>query len=141
LDLVREVTVTAPGTSPDRQAPRRWPLHLARLTAVVAAVLVFDQAVFAGRFLSGEYGALEVHRENATWAGISVLAAAGAAVLRHRRGVGPAWPAVAYAFLFALIALQIAIGFRGLVGVHVPLGVAIVVGTALTTAATLRAPR
>ena len=91
-----------------------------------AALLLFNQAVFAGRFLSGSFTALHTHRENATVAGLAVLVAAGCAVLLRRPGGGPLWPAFACLGLFALIALQIVAGFARLLTVHIPLGVTVI---------------
>jgi hypothetical protein len=95
-----------------------------RITSTVAAVMLFDQAVFAGQFLDGSYDSLHVHRENATLAGISVLISALAAVLLRWPGRGPWWPIAASLGMFGLIALQIVLGFARAVSVHVPLGVA-----------------
>lgn len=107
-----------------------------RLTATVTAVLLFDQAVFAGQFLDGSYDALRVHRENATYAGIGVLVSAVAAVLVRWPGRGPWWPAAASLAIFGLVALQITLGFDRVVSVHVPLGVAtILAGAALAVGA------
>ncbi|MGN8026694.1 hypothetical protein [Microbacterium sp. 22242] len=102
----------------------RWPF---RLASTVAAVLLGDQAVFAGQFLAGSYPALLTHRENATYAGIAVLVALAAAVLIRWPGRGPWWPAAATLGLFGLIALQIVLGFARAVALHVPLGVGIIV--------------
>ena len=110
------------------ETPRRivWPRWTLRVTATLAAVMLFDQAVFAGQFLSGSYPALEVHRENASYAGVAVLVAAVAAVLQFRPGRGPWWPIAAYLGLFVLVGLQIALGFAHALAAHVPLGVAII---------------
>jgi hypothetical protein len=108
----------------------RWPRWAFRITTTVAAVMLFDQAVFAGQFLSGTYDALHVHRENATYAGISVLVAAVAAVLVRWPGRGPWWPIVACAGIFGLIALQIVLGFARVISVHIPLGVLIILTAA-----------
>lgn len=97
----------------------------------MAALLVFNQAVFAGQFLAGSYGSLLTHRQNATYSGIAVLICAVPGVLLWRVARGPWWPASACAALFGLIAAQIAIGFARLVTVHIPLGVAIILGTTL----------
>jgi hypothetical protein len=97
------------------------------VTSTVAAIMLFDQAVFAGQFLGGSYGSLHVHRENATYAGISVLVSAVAAVLVRRPGRGPWWPILACAGIFGLVAVQIVLGFARLISVHVPVGVAIIV--------------
>lgn len=113
--------------------PPRWPRWAFRITMTVAVVMLFDQAVFAGQFLDGTYGSLHVHRENATLAGLSVLLALVAAVLVWRPGRGPWWPVLACLGIFALIALQIALGFARLIAVHVPLGVATILLAALLT--------
>ncbi|MEU7875638.1 hypothetical protein [Dactylosporangium sp. NPDC049140] len=101
----------------------RWPFRVAMSTA---AVMLFDQAVFAGQFLAGTFGALPTHRANATYSGIAVLVAAAAGVLVRWPGRGPLWPALACLGLFGLIALQIVVGFARMLTVHVPLGVSII---------------
>jgi len=106
--------------------PPRWAYLPFRLAITLAALMLFDQAVFAGQFLSGNFGALTTHRENATVAGIAVLVAAVAAILVRWPGRGPIWPLGASLGLFGLVALQIVIGFRRLLTVHVPLGVAVI---------------
>jgi hypothetical protein len=107
--------------------PPRWPLWVFRGTATLAAIMLFDQSVFAGQFLSGTYDALLVHRENATFAGISVIVSAVGAVLLRWPGRGPWWPMAACLGLFGLIALEIVIGFARVLTLHVPLGVVIIV--------------
>jgi heme A synthase len=99
----------------------------------VAAVLLFDQAIFAGRMLSGSFPALHTHRENATYAGLVVLLAALCAIPIRWPGHGPLWPMFAGLGLFALIALQIVLGFTRVLVVHVPLGVSIILLAALLT--------
>ncbi|BCJ56177.1 hypothetical protein Asp14428_76520 [Actinoplanes sp. NBRC 14428] len=105
-----------------------WPL---RVVALVETVLIFDQAVYAGRFLSGDFPALHVHRENATYTGIVLLVQLIAAVLLRWPGGGPLWPAFYTAGMFGLIALQIVLGFSRSLVIHVPLGVGLVVVTVL----------
>jgi hypothetical protein len=100
-----------------------WPL---RVVALIQAVVMFDQAVFAGQFLSGEFGALARHGENATNAGIATVVMFLAAVVLRWPGGGPTWPILACTGLFGLIALQIAIGYARLLTLHVPLGVALI---------------
>lgn len=111
-----------------------WPGWAFRLTSTVAAVMLFDQAVFAGQFLSGTYDSLLVHRENATYAGISVIAAAVSAALVIRPGRGPWLPLVACLGIFGLVALQIVLGFSRAIAVHVPLGVLTIFGAAALAA-------
>jgi heme A synthase len=97
-----------------------------RIVITAAAVLLFDQAVFAGQFLAGTFGSLHTHRENATVSGLTVLGAAVAAVPIRWPGGGPIWPVFACLGLFGLIALQIVLGFARVIAVHVPLGVSII---------------
>ena len=101
-----------------------WPY---RIAMSVAAVLLFNQAVFAGQFLGGSYPSLATHRENATYAGIAVVVAALAAIPIRWPGRGPWWPLAATFGLFGLIALQIVLGFLRLLEIHIPLGVSIIV--------------
>ena len=108
-----------------------WPRWLFRGTSALAAVMLFNQAVFAGQFLAGSYDALHTHRENATYAGICVLVSTVAAVLVRAPGRGPWWPLVATVGIFGLVALQIVLGFARAITAHVPLGVATVLLAAL----------
>lgn len=101
-----------------------WPY---RITLSVSAVLLFNQAVFAGQFLGGSYPSLATHRENATYAGIAVLVAGLAAIVIRWPGGGPWWPIAATFGLFGLIAAQIVFGFLRLLVIHIPLGVSIIV--------------
>ena len=109
----------------------RWPL---RITSSLAALLLFDQAVFAGQFLAGTFPALQTHRDNATYAGIAVLAAAVAAALIRWPGGGPIWPVPAFLALLGLITVQITLGFLRVLAVHIPLGVTIIVAALLLAA-------
>ncbi|WP_214415565.1 hypothetical protein [Sphaerisporangium fuscum] len=132
--------LAATGRDRTDRPPRwvRWPF---RVTMTVAAVLLFDQAVFAGQFLSGTFAALHTHRENATVAGIAVLVAALAAIPIRWPGRGPVWPALACLGLFGLVALQIMLGFARTLTVHIPLGVSIIFLGALLTYSAWRRPR
>jgi hypothetical protein len=104
-------------------------------------VLIFNQAVFAGQFLGGSFGALQTHRDNATASGIAVLVTTVAALLVRLRGGGPAWPVFAGLGLFGLIAAQIMLGFARVLTVHVPLGLAIFALTGMLTRWSWRAER
>jgi protein-S-isoprenylcysteine O-methyltransferase Ste14 len=101
-----------------------WPY---RIALSVSAVLLFNQAVFAGQFLGGSYPSLATHRENATYAGVAVLVASLAAIVIRWPGRGPWWPIAATSGLFGLIVLQIVLGFLRLLEIHIPLGVSITV--------------
>jgi hypothetical protein len=119
-------TTTTPESPVVRKLPLRWPRWVFRITSTIAAIMLFDQAVFAGQFLGGTYDSLHVHRENATYAGIAVLVSLAAAILLRWPGRGPWWPILACVGIFGLIGLQIVLGFARALTLHVPLGVAII---------------
>lgn len=117
------------GALPEASLPRTWPWWVFRALATGAATALAGQAVFAGQFLSGAYGSLLTHRENATYAGVATLLEGCGAVLLHRAGGGPRWPIAACGALFALIAGQIYLGFARVITIHVPLGTALIAGS------------
>ena len=118
------------------QQTRRWPIGVFRLTTSAAAVLAFNQAVFAGQFLSGTYAALRLHRDMANAVVALVAASIIAAVLWRRVGRGPRWPIPATIALFVLTAFQTYLGYSLQLAVHIPLGVAVILLlTALTVTA------
>jgi hypothetical protein len=136
-------TRSVPSSTP-RQAgrtPRRWPIRLYRLTVTAAAVLAFNQAVFAGQFLSGTYPALRMHRDmsNVTFGVVAVGVVA--AILLRRFGSGPRWPVPACVALLALTALQALFGYWLVLTVHIPLGVAVIVLLVALTAAAWKPAR
>jgi hypothetical protein len=104
---------------------RTWPRWLFRGVITAQTVLAFAQAALAGGFLAGNYDFLALHRENATFTGITGILVLLCAVLQWRPGGGPAWPIFVSAGLFAAEAAQIMLGFSRVLAVHVPLGVAI----------------
>ncbi|MCP2339862.1 hypothetical protein [Actinomadura rupiterrae] len=113
-----------------RRPPKRWPVILFRVAAVLQALLVLLQAVLAGRFLSGGYGALSMHSANAMFTATVGLLTIAAAVLVWRPGGGPAkliGPSVA---MVVLETVQITLGFGRVLALHVPLGTALLVGAA-----------
>jgi hypothetical protein len=120
-------------TDPIKASSPRWAYLPFRISVTIATLMLFDQAIFAGQFLSGTFGALQTHRDNATVAGLTVLFVAGCAVLIRRPGRGPIWPVFASLGLFALIALPIALGFARALPVHIPLGVSIIILAVLLT--------
>lgn len=112
--------------SPTPTPAPRWPAAVLRAVVAVHAALVLVQAALAGRYLSGDAGALTLHEANGTEV-ITVVAMAQivAAVLVWRPGRGRAWPMAASVALLAAETAQITFGFSGLRALHVPLGVAI----------------
>jgi hypothetical protein len=117
---------------------RRWPAWLFRLTITTAAVLAFDQAVFAGQFLSGSYPALHLHRDTATYTVAATAASIVTAILWRLIGGGPRWPLPASIVLLVLTALQTWLGYQLILAVHIPLGVTIIVLLIALTAAAWR---
>jgi len=113
------------------RVPRPWAFWPLRVVALVETVLIFDQAIYAGRFLAGDFTSLHVHRENATYTGIVLLVELLAAIVLRWPGRGPTWPIFFTLGMFGLIALQIVAGFARLLAIHVPLGVALIVATVL----------
>lgn len=111
--------------------PRPWAFWPLRIVALFETVLMFDQSVYAGRFLSGDFPALHVHRENATYTGIVLLVELVAAIVLRWPGRGPSWPIWVIIGLFGLVALQIVVGFSRTLVLHVPLGVSLIVLTVL----------
>ncbi|NNC12325.1 hypothetical protein HII28_10600 [Planctomonas sp. JC2975] len=105
----------------------RWPVIVFRIAATGTAVILFAQSVLAGQFLSGAYPALDLHNLNAGIAGVATLVTVVAAVLYFRPGHGPWWPIVAYAALTGLVVVEMMLGTRHILAVHIPLGVAIIV--------------
>ncbi len=97
-----------------------------QVTAGLAALLVFVQAVFAGHLLTGSSVALTLHEvTGAEILGWVVLTQVAAAVLLWRPGRGPGWPALVSVLVFVAVFVQIVVGFEGRLAIHVPNGVAI----------------
>lgn len=121
-------------TAPVRVSRRAWTLWVFRSAVTVSAILLFNQAVFAGEFLSGSYQALALHREFASVAGVSVMVTLIAAIVLRAAGHGPWWPILSQAVLVGCIVAQIVLGYAGVLFVHVPLGVATILSMTLVTA-------
>ena len=109
-----------------RTGPRPWTVWLLRGSATIHALAAFGQAVLAGRFLSGDYAMLGLHADNASLVGLSGFALLIAAILHWRRGGGPGRLPLACLALSAAEVTQIVLGYGRVLGVHVPLGVAII---------------
>ena len=124
------MTDTVPPAPAREKAPVRtpaWPRWVMRIMTLVTAIMLFDQAIFAGQFLSGVYPMLRVHADNATSATLVVLLLVVAAVLLRWPGRGPWWPILASAGLLVLVVAQMVLGYSRVLAIHIPLGVAIIV--------------
>lgn len=109
-------------------APRTASLAFARVFRTVTwaqLALVFGQALLAGQFLAGA-DLVWLHGLNAHLIQFLGLGHVLTGVLLWRPGRGPAWPALAALALWLLESTQIGLGYAGLVGAHVPVGVALV---------------
>jgi hypothetical protein len=96
-----------------------------RAVVLAHAALVLAQAAFAGRYLSGDAAGLRLHERNAELIVTLALVQLILAVLVWRPGRGPAWPALASLALWLAEVAQMSLGYGRVLGVHVPLGVAI----------------
>jgi hypothetical protein len=98
-----------------------------RILTTVLSVDAYLQAVLAGRFLSGDFGMLYAHRINGV-DGVAILSFVliVVSVVAWRTELMPG-RVVAYATaLSGAVVLQILMGFDRVLGVHIPLGVAII---------------
>jgi hypothetical protein len=103
-----------------------WSWYLLRAGVTVQALLTFLQPVYAGRFLSGDFGMLQLHRFNGTLVGIATMVQLPTTLLVWLVGRGP-WQLFAIAVAFGVaVALQLYAGFNHVLGLHIPLGVTIV---------------
>lgn len=101
----------------------RWAL---RIVVTLHALDAFAQPVLAGRFLSGDYAMLGTHGNNAIIIAITGFVQTILAILYWRPAGGQGWPAMVALGISIAEPIQIALGFNRLVGIHIPLGVAIV---------------
>lgn len=115
---------SAPGNVEKVRGWFRWTL---RIAITLHALDALTQAVFAGRFLAGSYGMLQAHLDNANF-GISTISAIQVvvAVLYWRPGGGRGRPVLASLALTGAEAIQITLGLNRVLGVHIPLGVLII---------------
>lgn len=110
---------------------------LLRVFAALATVGGVSQAILAGRFLSGDVDRILDHRVGGIVTSVLLFAYTVVAVVaRIRRG--PTWPLAIGAVLTAASAAQVHLGFIRNLGLHVPLGVVIVVGLVMLTHRTFR---
>jgi hypothetical protein len=128
---VTTVTTTLPPPVLDRPAlpPRRGPvfvgfLVLFRVVATLHAALALVQPVSIGQYLDGRYGLLRLHQISG---GVLVLSAMVLGVVAVGYVLtGGRWAAAACPLLFLAEGIQSGLGYNRELGVHVPLGVAIV---------------
>jgi len=111
----------------------RWAVRAFRIPITAAAVMLFNQSLQAGEFMSGKFEFLEFHRLGATISEYLLLLALAGAGWARFRGRYPLWPAGVTAVLFVAIQIQEWAGENRVLSVHVPLGVSLIVTVILLT--------
>lgn len=102
-----------------------WPIVVVRAGAVLVTAQVLAQAALAGGFVSGQIRWLDLHSLNGILLFVSSGLLVAATVLLFRPGRGPWWPIAFTTSVWLLIAGQATAGFAKLIGLHIPLGVAV----------------
>ncbi|TMS51158.1 hypothetical protein [Mycobacterium sp. DBP42] len=116
-----------------------WQYLAARTITAALVVLVVIQAALAGNFLGGHYDALMLHSLGARATEILALLQLVALVLLRR--AGGSWSLVAMAGLIMVVVMvQSATGLFRLTGLHVPLGVLLILGIVQVTLCVWRLP-
>lgn len=123
----------------DNSDGRRWPRVVARATSATLAILAVAQAAFAGSFLGGQYDALMLHSIGARVTTMLSVVQVVALVVVSRTG-GPRWPIAVGTLVTILFVAEFASGELRLTGLHVPLGVLLIVGILQLTASVWRLP-
>lgn len=111
----------------------RWAVRAFRIPITAAAVMLFNQSLQAGEFMSGKFEFLEFHRLGATVSEYLILLALIGAVWARIRGRYSLWPAGVTVLLFVAIQVQEWAGESRVLSVHIPLGVSIIVTVILLT--------
>jgi hypothetical protein len=119
-------TTSTPLPSTGRK-PVRWAYWPFRILISLVTVIFALQAIFAGQIMSGTFGSLLVHQNNAALADMVLIVSIPAAILLRWPGRGPFWPLLAVLALIAVSYTQSYFGFQRLMTVHVPLGLTIII--------------
>lgn len=120
-----------------RPAPVRKPritLWTLRLTVTVHLLAVLAQPVLAGRYLTGDVDAIQVHGVVGSMPALVAMIVIAAALAYVVGGRGRLWVLPVAVLLFLADGFQIGSGHGRELRLHVPLGVAIVVGAVLLAA-------
>ena len=117
----------------DGKGSARWTAWAYRVPISMAAVVLFNQAILAGQFMSGTFESLSAHRIGASVAEVVVLFALIGAVVARRRGTYPRWPIGVTALLLIALQAQEFAGEERLLAVHIPLGVFLIMSVSWLT--------
>ena len=123
----------APPTPPPTRRPR-IPLWTLRFLLTGPLLAVLAQPVLAGRFLTGDVDAMEVHGLVGSLLALVAMSLIAGALLYVVGGRGQLWVLPVTVLLFLAEGFQIGMGFSKQLHLHVPLGVAIVVIAVLLAA-------
>ncbi|OKI96787.1 hypothetical protein [Kitasatospora sp. CB01950] len=124
---------------PERRARTGPAGQVVRVLAAVHTVAVFGQPVFAGVYLSGSYDGLGWHLAGANAVtSLGYLQLIAVMVLWFRSRIS--WPLIGTALVVVAETVQYFAGLDGVLWLHLPLGVATVVGITVLTIAVLRVP-
>ncbi|MEU7904507.1 hypothetical protein [Actinoplanes sp. NPDC049118] len=118
---------------PENRPARRWPIVVVRTLTVILLLQVLIQAALAGGFITGNVKLLGLHSANAILLVLTSAALLPATILLVRPGRGPWWPIAFSVGLWCAIVMQVGLGFARLVGLHIPLGMAVMGLTAALT--------
>lgn len=124
--MLQEQARTPPAAGRGRGPVTRW---LFRLVLGIHAVLAVAQPLLAGSYLSGNLDAIGWHATIGSSLLPLALLQLLAAVLFWWPGRGPWWPALATMALIVAEVTQVSAGYSRTLGLHIPLGVAIVGGS------------
>jgi hypothetical protein len=106
-------------------------LWLVRTVVTVHLLAVLAQPVLAGRYLAGDVDAIAAHGLIGSLLALVGLATIGTTLLYVLGGRGRRWAVPVGVALFLADGIQIGAGYARDLGLHVPLGVAIVVASVL----------
>ncbi len=128
-----EVAEDAESVRREPTAGPRGTLWFLRVISLVHTAVLVGQPVLAGRYLDGDFDALAVHGLNGSLLPLVTLVQAIAALAYCWAGRGRGWPMMVSLVLFLTEGYQIGAGYSRELAIHIPLGVAIVVGQLLLT--------
>jgi hypothetical protein len=125
----------APDRFPAETAPSgpRATLQVLRVVAVLHTLAMLVQPVLAGRYLSGDVHAIDLHRINAMVVTAFDLIQLICAVVFTWAGRGRSWPIYASLATAIAVEVQVGVGFERILAVHIPLGVSIIATQLLVT--------
>jgi len=126
----RRLQPVHPPATLDAPQPRprvgAWVWWVLRTVLTLQALDAFLQPVLAGRFLSGDFAMLALHRQNGTYVGGLCMAVLVLTFITWGLYHVPGRIVAGLATLGPIAGLQIFLGFTRSLGIHIPLGVAFI---------------